>query len=173
MTEKKDDCVVKAVTPDSGNLSSFPGPGVSLALCKRFNLSPCFFLFFFFFFLYHRGVITLQIVLRINALTLLVHWSSGKRTYKRFSSPSLTCYKRLFDYPQNKWSVHTLCLERWGGTGSARAGLCKQVLHPGSVPNFQSRGVANDTYQLRGGWGFCYMNIAWSYCTAFFLWEGW
>lgn len=59
MTESKDDCVVKAMTPDSGNLSSFPGFAISSALRKRFNLC-----FFFFFFLYHRGAIMLQIDLK-------------------------------------------------------------------------------------------------------------
>lgn len=43
MTESKDDCVVKAMTPDSGNLSSFPGFAISSALRKRFNLSLLFF----------------------------------------------------------------------------------------------------------------------------------
>lgn len=39
--------MVKARTPDLGKLSSFPGFAISLALCKRFNLSPLFFFFFF------------------------------------------------------------------------------------------------------------------------------
>lgn len=45
MTERKDDCVVKAMMPDSGNLSSFPGFPMSLALRKRFNLSLLAFFF--------------------------------------------------------------------------------------------------------------------------------
>lgn len=45
MTESKDDSVVKAMTPDSGNLSSFPGFAISTALRKRFNLSLLFFFF--------------------------------------------------------------------------------------------------------------------------------
>lgn len=47
MTESKDDCVVKAMTPDSGNLSSFPGFAISLQLCARDLISLCFFCFFF------------------------------------------------------------------------------------------------------------------------------
>lgn len=79
---QKDDCVVKVMMPDSGNLRSFPGFAVSPALCTSFHLFAC---------LppsspYHRGIIMLQFVLRINTLMWLVHLSSGKILYKSFST---------------------------------------------------------------------------------------